>query len=88
MYNTNIDTIAFQSSLTKQLENMNRSRQETVIFDNVSLNEGNAYNEPSEIFTAPSNGIYSFTWTMLTKSGKYCITEIARNGQNVVNNYT
>lgn len=78
------DAIAFQSSLTKTLENMRN--QETVIFDNVSLNEGNAYDNNSGIFTAPLDGIYSFTWTILTKAGKYFVTEIVLNGQQVTNN--
>lgn len=75
--NPNIDTIAFQSSLTKNLENM--KNQETVIFDEVSLNEGNAYDHTSGIFTAPSDGIYFFTWTILTKAEKYFVTEIVLN---------
>lgn len=63
-----MDTIAFQSSLFKTLENM--KNQETVIFDKVSLNEGNAYDKTSGIFVAPLDGIYSFTFTMLTNPGK------------------
>lgn len=65
IYNPKIDTIAFQSSLTKTLENM--KKQDTVIFDKVSLNEGSAYNYNSGIFTAPMDGIYSFTWSIITK---------------------
>ncbi|XP_052678292.1 heavy metal-binding protein HIP-like [Crassostrea angulata] len=80
------DPIAFQSSLTKQLENM--KNQETVIFDKVSLNEGNAYDKTSGIFTAPLDGIYSFTWTILTTAGKYFLTEIVLNGKKVVLNHT
>nr|XP_034307456.1 complement C1q tumor necrosis factor-related protein 2-like isoform X2 [Crassostrea gigas] len=80
------DKIAFQSSLTKQLENM--KNQETVIFDKVSLNEGNAYDNSSGIFTAPLNGIYSFTWSIVTKAGKYFVSEIVRNGQKVVYNHS
>nr|XP_034307440.1 heavy metal-binding protein HIP-like [Crassostrea gigas] len=78
------DTIDFQSSLTKTLENM--KKQETVIFDKVSLNEGNAYDKTSGVFTAPSDGIYSFSWTILTKAGKYFVSEIVQNGQKVAYN--
>nr|XP_034307457.1 complement C1q tumor necrosis factor-related protein 2-like isoform X1 [Crassostrea gigas] len=80
------DTIAFQSSLTKTLENM--KKQETVIFDKVSLNEGSAYDYNSGIFTAPMDGIYSFTWSIVTKAGKYFVSEIVRNGQKVAYNYS
>eukprot|EP00105_Crassostrea_gigas_P036684 XP_019920832.1 PREDICTED: complement C1q tumor necrosis factor-related protein 2 isoform X1 [Crassostrea gigas] len=80
------DTIAFQSSLTKTVENM--KKQETVIFDKVSLNEGSAYDYTSGIFTAPMDGIYSFTWSIVTKAGKYFVSEIVRNGQKVAYNYS
>ncbi|XP_065936796.1 complement C1q tumor necrosis factor-related protein 3-like [Magallana gigas] len=79
------DPIAFQSSLTKHLENM--KNKETVIFDKVSLNEGNAYDHTSGIFTSPLDGIYSFTWTTLTKSGKAFLTEIVLNGKKVALNH-
>eukprot|EP00105_Crassostrea_gigas_P027750 XP_011449190.2 PREDICTED: heavy metal-binding protein HIP-like [Crassostrea gigas] len=79
------DLIVFQSSLTKALQNL--KNQETVIFDKVSLNEGNAYDNISGIFTAPLDGIYSFTWTILTASGKYFVTELVLNGQRVAYNH-
>nr|XP_034307441.1 complement C1q tumor necrosis factor-related protein 3 [Crassostrea gigas] len=80
------DPIAFQSSLTKTLQNL--KNQETVIFDKVSLNEGSAYDNISGIFTAPLDGIFSFTWTILTTAGKYFVTEIVLNGQKVALNQT
>lgn len=63
-------------------------QNEIVIFDKVSLNEGNAYNVTSGIFTAPVDGIYSFSWTILTKGGKYFITDIILNGRPIAFNYT
>eukprot|EP00105_Crassostrea_gigas_P027751 XP_011449192.1 PREDICTED: complement C1q tumor necrosis factor-related protein 2-like [Crassostrea gigas] len=79
-----IDIIAFQSILTKHLENL--KAKETVVFDKVLLNEGNAYDKTSGVSTAPSDGIYSFTWTILTKHGKYFGSEIVQNGQKVAYN--
>uniref|UniRef100_A0A8W8LP93 C1q domain-containing protein n=1 Tax=Magallana gigas TaxID=29159 RepID=A0A8W8LP93_MAGGI len=57
-----IDTIDFQSTITKNF--LNLKTQKTVIFEKVSLNEGNAYDNISGIFTAPSDGIYYLiqTW--------------------------
>lgn len=52
------------------------------------MNEGNAYDKTSGEFTAPSDGIYSFTWTTLTKAGKTFITEIVRNGEMITRNLT
>uniref|UniRef100_K1QYK6 Complement C1q tumor necrosis factor-related protein 3 n=1 Tax=Magallana gigas TaxID=29159 RepID=K1QYK6_MAGGI len=81
-----IDTIAFQSTITKHLVNL--KAKETVIFDKVSLNEGNAFDKTSGVFTAPSDGIYSFTWTTLTSAGKTFITEIVRNGEMITRNFS
>lgn len=66
----------------------NMRNHETVIFDKVSLNEGKAYDSTSGKFTAPLDGTYSFTWTTLTQSGKYFLSEIVRNGQPFVYNWT
>ena len=77
--------IAFQSSLTKHLQNMNN--EETVIFDKVSLNEGNAYNQRTGEFTAAVEGVYSFSWKMFTSRGKYFITHIVHNGNPIAYNH-
>lgn len=50
-------------------------QNEIVIFDKVSLNDGNAYNVTSGIFIAPVDGIYSFSWTVLTKGGKSLVDQ-------------
>lgn len=54
-----------------------------MFFDKVSLNKENAYDSTSGIFTAPSDIIYSFTLTILTKNGKYFVAEIVQNGEGV-----
>lgn len=79
------ETVVFQSSLTKTMTNM--KNEETVIFDDVSLNEGKAYDRTTGIFTAPSDGFFSFTWATLTKGGHYFITEIVHNGQRMAYNH-
>lgn len=77
--------MAFQSSLTKNLENL--KHQETVIFDRVLLNEGKAYNKNTGKFTATVEGVYSFTWTIFSVAGKFFITEIVHNGNPITCNY-
>lgn len=59
----------------------------TVIFDNVPLNDVKAYDRTTAIFTAPSDGIYSFTWATLTKGGKRFITKIVHNGHGKALNH-
>jgi hypothetical protein len=47
------------------------SYHHSLIFDVVKTNLGGGYNEYSGIFTAPSAGVYVFTWTIYTgDSGK------------------
>lgn len=47
-----IDTIDFQSTITKNF--LNLKAQKTVIFDKVSMNEGNAY-----------DNIHHFFWNLM-----------------------
>lgn len=51
------------------------------MYDKVFFNYGNAYNPHSGFFTAPSAGLYIFTWTSLVLSRKIFDAEILVNGQ-------
>ena len=46
----------------------NPSLHHAIIFDVVKTNVGGGYNEFSGMFTAPSSGIFVFTWTIYTGS--------------------
>ncbi|XP_048765818.1 heavy metal-binding protein HIP-like [Ostrea edulis] len=73
--------IAFHARTSSTLKNI--GNQAVVVFGKVTLNSGSAYNGNTGIFTAPTDGIYSFTWTILTHPGYYFNTEIVING-NIV----
>ena len=77
--------IAFQASLSKHLQNL--KHQETLIYDKVLLNEGKAYNQKTGEFTASVGGIYSFNWKTMTSVGKYFISEIVYNGNQIAFNH-
>jgi hypothetical protein len=77
--------IAFHARTSSDLKNL--GSYAVVIFGKVTLNSGSAYNGNTGIFTAPRDGIYSFTWTTLTTSGKYFYTEIVINGNTIGYNH-
>ncbi|XP_056015792.1 heavy metal-binding protein HIP-like [Ostrea edulis] len=77
--------IAFHARTSSVLQNL--GSYAAVVFGKVTLNSGSAYNGKTGIFTAPTDGIYSFTWTILTTDGSYFNTEIVINGNLVGYNY-
>ncbi|XP_061178368.1 heavy metal-binding protein HIP-like [Saccostrea echinata] len=81
--------ISFHARMTSDQQNLGNNA--VVVFGKVTENSGSAYNGNAGKFTAPEDGIYSFTWTILTKPGKIFITNIVVNdtsnivGYNYVN---
>ncbi|XP_061186501.1 collagen alpha-2(VIII) chain-like [Saccostrea echinata] len=60
-------TTSFHANLQNNLYNVEVNT--TIKYQNVLLNEGNGYNPTTGIFTAPEDGVYSFSWSILTKKG-------------------
>ncbi|KAL4220137.1 C1q and tumor necrosis factor protein 4 [Mactra antiquata] len=77
---------AFTASLVHHITNL--GSYQTIIFDNVITNDLGAYNNITGIFTAPFNGTYFFTATVMSHSGEYIVSEICINGQSLVYMYS
>ena len=60
--------IAFEANLQNTLQNLPLNTM--LKFENVRLNYDGQYNPKHGIFTAPADGVYSFTWTFLSKYGR------------------
>ena len=69
--------MAFTSSLTGKTSYSN----EKIIFNQVLTSEGGAYDGSTGVFTCPSNGVYAFTWTVMTYYGRgACKVHLSING--------
>ncbi|XP_048768990.1 heavy metal-binding protein HIP-like [Ostrea edulis] len=81
----NKGVVAFQAVLQNYISDLGTYK--TVKFDTVKLNEGSGYDVKTGKFTAPEDGVYSFSWNVLVKSGKVFHTEIVKNGNIIAYNY-
>ncbi|KAK3608960.1 hypothetical protein CHS0354_026289 [Potamilus streckersoni] len=62
--------IAFTATLSADMPLVS---EQTVIFDNVKVNEGNCYDSSTGRFRAPFRGLYSFSVTVLTASSSQAV---------------
>ena len=60
---------------------------QTIVFDKVITNVGNAYDNMTGIFTAPVRAVYVFEMTLMTDFGKHQYLELVQNGQHIIWNY-
>ena len=75
---------AFGASSTK---NENLDNNEVVKFDKVWTNIGNGYDSSSGVFTAPRGGVYQFSCSAMTLSGKTLRLHLMKNDQRTVSLY-
>ncbi|XP_052074356.1 complement C1q-like protein 2 isoform X2 [Mytilus californianus] len=76
--------IAFHVNLRSDIRNL--SPKAVVIFDQVVLNMGKAYNPSNGLFSCPEDGVYSFTWTALTSPNTSFESDFVVNGEVVAGN--
>ena len=60
---------------------------QTIVFDKVITNVGNAYDNVTGVFTAPVKAVYVFEMTLMTDPGKYQYLELVQNGKHILFNY-
>ncbi|XP_045169099.2 caprin-2-like [Mercenaria mercenaria] len=77
---------AFTAGLSAHLTKLGKNQP--IIFDNIVTNIGQAYSETTGMFTAPKNGVYYFSATVMSFSGQQLRTEIVKNGQSMVKTYS
>ncbi|CAC5388798.1 unnamed protein product [Mytilus coruscus] len=77
--------IGFLVKLKANLEN--RPKGSVVKYDDVITNDGNCYTPSTGIFTAPAEGLYTFSWTSTTQANKYFFTYLAVNGNMIARNH-
>ncbi|KAK3099021.1 hypothetical protein FSP39_025331 [Pinctada imbricata] len=70
--------VAFSARASKDL--VSSVASVTVVFDTIVTNIGKAYNGDTGIFTALSDGVYVFAWTVLTNPKKWFDSELVVNG--------
>ena len=75
---------AFGASSTK---NVNLASNEVAKFDKVWTNIGNGYDASSGVFTAPRGGVYQFSCSAMTNSGKTLRLHLMKNDQQTVSLY-
>lgn len=61
-----VPIVAFIAYLQKMLS-VESNRSETIVFEDANINEGDAYNPKTGIFTAAYRGIYKFSMTIMAQ---------------------
>ncbi|XP_061195632.1 uncharacterized protein LOC133203846 [Saccostrea echinata] len=72
--------VVFNAAISKTLD-LQRNTPVNVVYDTVLYQIGNAYNPLNGFFTAPSGGLYVFSWTTLVAARKIFDAELLVNGK-------
>ncbi|XP_063416194.1 cerebellin-1-like [Mytilus trossulus] len=83
--NSGPDKVAFMVKNSVALQNI--PSKSAIVYNTVLTNLGNGYDSSNGIFTAPSNGVYSFSWTVLCYRGKNFYTYISLNEDIIARNF-
>ena len=61
-------------------------KDSVVVFDQASLNVGEAYDDTTGKFTCKVDGLYTFSWTTLSSPNKDFTSVLITSGRDVVKN--
>ncbi|VDI56770.1 Hypothetical predicted protein [Mytilus galloprovincialis] len=75
---------AFFATLSSDRNNLPRNA--VVMFDTVSLNEGDAYDGTTGTFTCPEDGLYHFSWTAVSGRSKDFVSVLVANDRKIAAN--
>lgn len=75
-------TVAFHVYLKNSISSL--SQNQIIKYDHVVTNIGEGYDTTTGKFTVPVDGVYSFTWTYLTKKGARAYIGGVIDGKQVV----
>ncbi|XP_063427223.1 complement C1q-like protein 4 [Mytilus trossulus] len=76
--NPGVTIVAFHARLSKK---ETPAKHHTIIFDVINTNSGNGYNKFSGVFTAPVDGIYVFSYTIVPECSSFGAFELVSNNQ-------
>ncbi|XP_052710866.1 uncharacterized protein LOC128185268 [Crassostrea angulata] len=77
--NSDKEAVFFHASISKHLQ-FERNTPVNIIYDTVLSDSHKAYSFQSGVFTAPSSGLYIFSWSSLVEAQKILNTELIANG--------
>lgn len=75
-------TVAFHVKLRNSISSL--SQNQIIKYDDVITNIGESYDTNTGKFTAPVDGVYSFTWTYMTKKGARAYIGGVIDGKQIV----
>ena len=80
-----VSSVAFTAVLNPRLKNY--AAKTTIVFGNIITNIGNGYNPSDGVFTAPYEGIYQFSATILADNSGEVWCGFMKNGKQLASVY-
>ncbi|XP_078331097.1 C1q-related factor-like isoform X2 [Crassostrea virginica] len=86
LVNAIVDEVAFYAYMSENLQDPGHGQ--ALVFQTAVTNVGNQYNHHNGVFTAPDQGVYVFTWTIVVTANGYIYTQIFVNSDVLGAMYT